>query len=120
MLLSLNKEGLLSLSLVRHRWEWDVEKIQSRELPDDVATFFVLRINTLPIDVKKSLSVLSCFGASTSCEVIQALETYLGMNLIEPLNEAISEGLLTKLDGRYCFCHDRIHEAAYSMIEGES
>jgi predicted ATPase len=115
----LNREGLLSLSLERRRWEWDVEKIQTRKLPDDVAMFFVHSINTLPVDVKIALSVLSCFGASTSCEVIQAIETDLNMNLREPLCIAITEGLLNKLDGRYWFCHDRIHEAAYSMIEGE-
>eukprot|EP00804_Cyclotella_cryptica_P019033 CCRYP_014451-RE/>CCRYP_014451-RE protein AED:0.24 eAED:0.37 QI:0/0/0/1/0/0/2/0/860 len=119
MLLSLNREGLLSLSLVRHRWEWDVEKIQSRKLPDDVALFFVHRINNLSVDVKIALAALSCFGTSADGEVIQAIESDLNLNLIEPLNIAVTEGLLNKVDGRYCFCHDRIHEATYSMIEGE-
>ncbi|KAL3787477.1 hypothetical protein HJC23_001127 [Cyclotella cryptica] len=117
MLLSLNREGLLSLSLVRHRWEWDVEKIQSRKLPDDVALFFVHRINNLSVDVKIALAALSCFGTSADGEVIQAIESDLNLNLIEPLNIAVTEGLLNKVDGRYCFCHDRIHEATYSMIE---
>eukprot|EP00804_Cyclotella_cryptica_P007107 CCRYP_014514-RA/>CCRYP_014514-RA protein AED:0.02 eAED:0.01 QI:0/1/0.8/1/1/1/5/397/1398 len=117
LLLSLNREGLLNISLVRHRWEWDVEKIQSRKLPDDVAMFFVRSINTLPVDVKISLSALSCLGASAECEVIYAIETNLNLNLIEPLNVAVAEGLLNKVDGRYCFCHDRVHEATYGIIE---
>jgi predicted ATPase len=119
MLLSLNREGLLRLSLSRHRWEWDEEKIQSRKLPDDVAAFFVQSINTLPIDVKIALVALSCFGASTECEIIHAIEADLNLKLIEPLNIAIAEGLLSKLDGRYRFCHDRIHQATYSIIDGE-
>ncbi|KAL7479423.1 hypothetical protein ACHAW6_005158, partial [Cyclotella cf. meneghiniana] len=117
MLHSLNKEGLLRLSLSRHRWEWDEEKIQSRALPDDVAMFFVQSISMLPIDVKMALVVLSCFGASIELEVIEAIETDLNLNLIEPLNTAIAEGLVNKLHGRFSFCHDRIHEAAYSMID---
>eukprot|EP00804_Cyclotella_cryptica_P024015 CCRYP_020056-RA/>CCRYP_020056-RA protein AED:0.21 eAED:0.21 QI:0/1/0.88/1/0.37/0.33/9/2200/1156 len=119
MLLSLERDGLLRLSLPRHRWEWDEEKIQSRKLPDDVAMFFVQSINTLPIDVKIALGALSCFGASAECEVMRALETDLKLNLKEPLNVAIAEGLVNNLNGKYCFCHDRIQEAAYSMIEEE-
>jgi predicted ATPase len=120
MLLSLNREGLLRLSLTRHRWEWDEEKVQSRQLPDDVAMLFVQSVSTLPIDVKIALGVLSCFGASTECDIIQVLESDLNLNLIEPLKIAIAQGFVVKLCGRYRFCHDRIQEATYSMIEGES
>ncbi|KAL7481036.1 hypothetical protein ACHAW6_006712, partial [Cyclotella cf. meneghiniana] len=116
MLSALNREGLLRISLTRYRWEWDEEKIQTRALPDDVAKFLVHSISTLPVDVKIALFALSCFGASTDFEIIQAIETDLNLNLIEPLNVAIKEAFVNKLDGRYCFCHDRIHEAAYSMI----
>ncbi|KAL3804135.1 hypothetical protein HJC23_013654 [Cyclotella cryptica] len=117
MLISLNREGLLRLSLTRHRWEWDEEKIQSRKLSDDVALFFADNINKLPADVKTALSALSCFGASTDSEVIQALQTHLELKLVEPLNVAVAEGLVYKLDGIYHFCHDKIQQAAYSMIE---
>jgi predicted ATPase len=119
MLLSLNLEGLLNLNLARRRWEWDVEKIQSTKLPDDIAMLFVHRINTLPIYVKIALGALSCFGASVECAVIKAIETDLKMNLIDPLSMAIDEGLLNMLDGRYCFCHDLIQEASYNTIDGE-
>eukprot|EP00804_Cyclotella_cryptica_P002686 CCRYP_009601-RA/>CCRYP_009601-RA protein AED:0.04 eAED:0.04 QI:400/1/1/1/0.8/0.66/6/302/1357 len=117
MMLSLHREGLLRLSLARRRWEWDEEKIQSRKLPDDVAMFFVNSINTLATDVKIALRVLSCFGSSTACEFIQAIESDLNLNVTEPLQIAIAEGLVNKLDGKYVFCHDRIQEATYSMIE---
>jgi hypothetical protein len=117
MLISLNREGLLRLSLTRCRWEWDEEKIQSRKLSDDVALFFAESINKLPAHVKTALSALSCFGASTDLEVIQALETHLELTLVEPLNVAVAEGLVYKLDGIYHFCHDKIQQAAYSMTE---
>eukprot|EP00804_Cyclotella_cryptica_P019506 CCRYP_006657-RA/>CCRYP_006657-RA protein AED:0.02 eAED:0.02 QI:170/1/1/1/1/0.75/4/900/1170 len=117
MLLALNREGLLRISLTRQRWEWDEEKIQSRKLPEDVALLFINRISMLPESVKVALGTLSCFGASVDCDVIHAIESDLALNLIEPLNVAISEGLVNKLDGRYHFCHDLIQEAVYSMID---
>jgi predicted ATPase len=80
---------------------------------------FVNSINKLPEEVKMALGALSCFGASTDCEVIQALETDLNLNLIEPLEVAIAEGLVTKLEGRYSFCHERIQEATCGMIQSK-
>jgi predicted ATPase len=62
--LSLSKDGLLRPSLIRGRWEWDKEKILCQKLPDDVAKFLTHSIGKLPEDVKTSLSILSCFGAS--------------------------------------------------------
>jgi predicted ATPase len=101
LLLSINREELLHLSLTRYHWEWDERKIQSRKLPDDVAMFFVHSINTIPIDVEIALFTLSCFGASMECKVIGSVDTDLGMNLIELLRIAIAEGLLNNMDGKY-------------------
>ncbi|KAL3778189.1 hypothetical protein ACHAWO_013062, partial [Cyclotella atomus] len=117
MLRSLNREGLLRVSLTRHRWEWDEEKIQARKIPDDVASFFVDSISTLPVDVRLALCTLSCFGNSAHYEVLSAIESDLNLNLTESLNDAIAEGFLDKLGNKYYFCHDRIQEAAYSMID---
>ncbi|KAL7475442.1 hypothetical protein ACHAW6_001352 [Cyclotella cf. meneghiniana] len=117
MLLALNREGLLRISLTRHRWEWDEEKIQSRELPEDVAVLFINSINRLPKEVNVALGTLSCFGASVDCDVVNTLESHLSLQLNDPLNIAIAEGLVSKLGGKYHFCHDRIQEAVYSMIE---
>jgi predicted ATPase len=119
MVHSLNREGLLRISLSCHRWEWDEEKIQSRELPEDVVMLFINSINRLPKEVNVALGTLSCFGASVDCDVINALESDLCLQLIDPLNVAIAEGLVSKLGGKYYFCHDRIQEAVYSMIEGK-
>ncbi|KAL7550377.1 hypothetical protein ACHAWF_013620, partial [Thalassiosira exigua] len=41
LILSLNKEGLLRLSLSRCRWEWDEETISERQLPNGVVEFLV-------------------------------------------------------------------------------
>ena len=117
MLLSLNRKGLLYVSLRRNRWEWDEEKIVSEKIPDDVAMFFVAAIKTLDADMRLALSTLSCFGNSVRCVIIDAIQADLSLNLTGPLDDAIGEGLLYKMNGKYCFGHDRIQEAAYSIID---
>ena len=117
LMLSLSKEGLLRPSLSRRRWEWDKEKIKSQKLPDDVAMFLTHSIGELPTDVKSSLCLLSCFGASASISFIKTLERALQKNLLNYLDVAVKEGLLDKIDDHYCFSHDRIQEAAYNMMK---
>jgi len=116
LMISLSKDGLLRFSLSRRRWVWDEEKIQSRKIPDDVATFLTSAIFKLSPDVQNALCTLSCFGAATDEAVIDVLETDLGVNLKNALEYAVSEGFLEKVDRNYQFSHDRVQEAAYNML----
>ncbi|KAL7480275.1 hypothetical protein ACHAW6_005968 [Cyclotella cf. meneghiniana] len=117
MLVSLNRDGFLRLSLSRQRWVWDEDEIQSIKIPDDVALCFTNGISKLPTDVQSALRTLSMFGASSKFKYIEALESHLKVKLIAPLKIAISEGLVSELQGSFNFCHDRIQEASYAMIE---
>jgi predicted ATPase len=116
LMLSLSKDGLLRPCLSRGRWEWDKEKILHQKLPDDVAKFLTHSIGKLSEDVKSSLSILSCFGASLITVFVNTLERALDRNLVDSLDVAVAEGLLEKKDDEYCFSHDRIQEAAYNMM----
>ena len=115
-MMSLCKEGLLQPSLSRRRWVWDDEEIRRTKVPDDVAMFFRNSIHKLPNDAQQALSIMACFGASLDGELTESLERALPMQLFTPLNVAVSEGLLDKINGQYRFCHDCIQEAAYDMI----
>ena len=116
LMLSLSKEGILRPSLIRRRWEWDNDRIQCHKLPDDLAMFLTRSIGVLSEDVKSSLCVLSCFGASVEITLIKVLEKALDKNLLDNLDVAVSNGLLDKIDYQYRFSHDLIQEAAYNMM----
>ena len=116
MLLSLCREDLVRLSLSRRQWEWDEDQIQSRQLPDDVATFLASNISRLPNEVQTAVQSLSLFGASLEVHMIQALERQIGTPLIEPLNLAVSEGLLDKVDKTFRFGHDRVQVSSSLLL----
>ena len=60
---------------------------------------------------------MSCFGASVDNAFIKTLEKALDRNLCDSLDKAVADGLLDKVDDKYHFSHDRIQEAAYSMMD---
>lgn len=82
----------------------------THRLPDDVASLLTSRIGKLPTDVIEALCTLSCFGARTNFVVMKALEKVCGIQLIAPLEVAITEGFVDKINGHYCFSHDRLEE----------
>lgn len=119
LMTSLKKEGMLWLSLERRRWVWDIEKILARAIPVNVAAIFAETIDQLDHEVQTALAVLSCFGARTDCSLLELLEGLLELQLVGPLDVAVSDGLLDKIDGKYSFSHDRVQESAYKRIKPE-
>ncbi|KAL7526202.1 hypothetical protein ACHAXR_004404, partial [Thalassiosira sp. AJA248-18] len=117
LMMELCKEGLLRPSLARRRWVWEEEKIFERGLPDDVVEFMTNSLNRLPIEVLSALGILSCFGASSDCSLIEKLQNEAGLSLSGPLDTAVAEGYLNKKDGMYCFVHDRVQESAYNAMD---
>ena len=116
-IMALSKESLLRPSLSRRRWVWDEEEIRREmKMPDDVAMFFRNSIYKLSKDVQHALCVMACFGATLDDALIRSLESALDLQLFTPLNVAVSEGLLDRIDDQYRFSHDCIQEAAYDII----
>ena len=56
------------------------------------------------------------FGVSAKFEYMQLIESQIGLDLVNPLKRAASEGLVIKQKGSYQFSHDSIQESSYKMI----
>eukprot|EP00956_Cyclotella_meneghiniana_P001104 scaffold1292_cov71-Cyclotella_meneghiniana.AAC.4 len=117
LLLLLYRDGLLYLDLGRQRWKWDEDKIVSLKLPNNIAICLSNEICKLSIEVQLALNTLSMFGASAKLSYLKLLESNFHMRIIEPLNEAEAEGLVTNTKGSFKFCHDRIQEASLNLTE---
>lgn len=131
---ALYRDGLLTFVAERERWSWDLEEIARRQVTDNVIDFMSERLKRLPVLTQHALRMAASIGHEFDLHTLAVICEQPGDVLLAVLREALREGMLLPLrsDERYAalleaephcearssyrFLHDRVHEAAYSLI----
>ena len=125
-LTTLYEEGLISFN--RGHWVWNEESIRQQEMTDNVVDLMVNKIQKLSPNTQKMLQLASCLGSPFSLRILSIVHQRSPQETAADLWQAMAERLILPLDNyhlprqpsadstRYRFIHDRVQQAAYSLI----
>ena len=138
LLKTLYSENLLVYQVDTDRWEWDIQQIQAIGIADfNIVELVARNIRKLPETTQKSLKLAACIGNQFNLEVLSIVNEESNLATAAHLWEAMQAGLILPLSENYKiplvfaqeelasirdlkvdykFLHDRVQQAAYSLI----
>src|SRR5580692_9038690 len=114
------EEGLITFDHGNARWGWDLDTIHVKGYTDNVVDLMVSKLNRLPVTTQRAVQQLACIGNSTESAVLSAVLETSEQETEAALWEALQLELIVRSEDSYRFAHDRVQEAAYSLIAEEA
>ncbi|MDJ0533203.1 MAG: AAA family ATPase [Xenococcaceae cyanobacterium MO_207.B15] len=128
-------------------WQWDIEQIESVSISDNVVKLMVSKIEKLDRRTQQVFKLASCIGSHFNLEILSIVNNKSQIVTAKELQSALDEGLIIPLNNNYKvpllwnpeelsnnssdtsseyskyipykFLHDRVQQAAYSLIPEE-
>ncbi|PZO43418.1 MAG: hypothetical protein DCF19_05605 [Pseudanabaena frigida] len=131
---SLYDEKLIRFDYQLCQWQWSIAQIQERGITDNVVSLMTGKIQKLSDRAQHLLQIAACIGNQFDLDTLSLGAELSHVQTVRALKDAIAEGLILplsnahqsihyaiELTNKHCaiaykFVHDRIQQAAYSLI----
>ncbi|MBD2440366.1 ATP-binding sensor histidine kinase [Nostoc sp. FACHB-110] len=134
---ALHQDGLIEFNYVERCWQCDITQINQQALTDDVLEFMAFQLQKLPQSTQQVLKLAACIGNQFDLKILAIVAQQSEIETAVCLWNALQEGLIlpqsdiykfylgeinqavqqdTSEVVTYKFLHDRVQQAAYSLI----
>ena len=134
---ALHQDGLIQFDFELGCWQCDISEVTAQAVTDDVVTFMSWQLQKLPPSTQDVLQLAACIGNSFDLATLAIVSQQSEIETAAALWKALQEGLIlpigdvykfyigpenqartseSQLIVTYKFLHDRVQQAAYSLI----
>ncbi len=133
LLQTLYKDGLIEFDPQSGKWRWEVDRIAEKGITANVVDLMTQKIRELSSGAQEALKFAACLGNRFDLQTLSIISEQSPKQTALQLWEALRAGLLVSTDESYMFSvlsadnpksntfyhflHDRVQQAASSLIE---
>ena len=128
---ALYEEGLLIYQFERRTWDWDIGRIRTKHITNNVAGLMIRKIKKLPETDQKTLALAACIGNTFTLNMLSMIAQQSKENIIGSLESLTESGFINvensaedkhslQPDSTFEFSDEKIRQAAIEQLSSKA